>query len=71
MYRDWPTPGAHPAMLDDAHIRFFEGQEKVCVEDQFGSGETLFARKFSDDRLELLRRIDDMIDRKEKRRTSR
>lgn len=70
LYRDWPIPGAHPAMLNDAHITFFEQQEKVWVEDQFGSGEALFARKFSDDRLDLVQRIDDMIDRKEKRRTS-
>jgi hypothetical protein len=48
----------------------FEQQEKVCVEDQFGSGEVLFARKFSDDRLDLLQRIDDMIDRKEKHQIS-
>jgi Core-2/I-Branching enzyme len=66
VYRDWPIPGAHPEMLTDEHITFFEQQEKVWVEDQFGSGEALFARKFSDDRLDLLQRIDDMIDRKDK-----
>ena len=54
VYRDWPIPGAHPDMLNDAHITFFEQQEKVWVEDQFGSGEVLFARKFSDDRLDLV-----------------
>jgi len=69
LYRDWPIPGAHPAMLNEAHVTFFERQERVWIEDQFGSGEALFARKFSDDRLDLLQRIDDMIDRKEKRRT--
>jgi hypothetical protein len=67
VYRDWPVPGAHPAMLTDAHITFFEEHEQVWLEDQFGSGEALFARKFSDERLDLLDRIDDMIDRKEKR----
>lgn len=70
LYRDWPVPGAHPDMLTDAHITFFEQQEKVCVEDQFGSGEVLFARKFSDDRLDLLQRIDQMMVRKGKRRAS-
>jgi hypothetical protein len=70
LYRDWPIPGAHPAMLDDAHVTFFEQQDKVCVDDQFGSGEVLFARKFSDDRPDLLQRIDDMIDRKEETRAS-
>ena len=70
LYRDWPVSDAHPAMLNDAHIRFFEQKQEVWVEDQFGSGEALFARKFSDDRPDLLQRIDDMIDRKEKRRKS-
>jgi hypothetical protein len=65
LYRDWPVPGHHPAMLGDAHIRFFEEQEKVWVDDQFGPGEVLFARKFSDDNLGLLERIDVMIERKE------
>ena len=63
LYRDWRVPGDHPAMLTDAHIRFFEEQEKVWVEDQFGSGEVLFARKFSDDNLDLVERIDAMIKR--------
>jgi hypothetical protein len=69
LYTDWPRPD-HPSMLNDAHITSFEQQEKVWVEDQFGSGEVLFVRKFSDDSLDLLQRIDDMIDRKEERRTS-
>jgi hypothetical protein len=56
-------------MFNDAHITFFEQQQKVWVEDQSGSGEALFARKFSDERLDLLDRIDAMIDRKERRGT--
>ncbi|MGA2207949.1 MAG: beta-1,6-N-acetylglucosaminyltransferase [Terracidiphilus sp.] len=66
LYRDWPKPGDHPDMLSDTHITFFEEREEVWVEDQFGTGEVLFARKFSDDRLDLLDRIDAMIERKEK-----
>jgi hypothetical protein len=64
LYRDWPTPGHHPAMLNDKHLRFFESQDKVLVEDEWGSGEVLFARKFSDDNLGLVDRIDEMIRRK-------
>ncbi len=71
VYADWSTSvGDHPAMLNEEHVKFFEAQEKVWVEDEWGSGEMLFARKFSDDSLDLLQRIDDMIDRKEKCRTS-
>lgn len=65
LYRDWPHGGHHPMTLGDEHIRFFEEQEKVWVEDQFGSGEVLFARKFSDDTLGLVDRIDEMIERTE------
>lgn len=71
VYTDWTgSIGDHPAMLNEEHVRFFEAQEKVWVEDEWGSGEMLFARKFSDDSLDLLQRIDDMIDRKEKCRTA-
>jgi Core-2/I-Branching enzyme len=65
LYRDWPVPGHHPAMLSDAHITFFEERDKVWVDDQFGPGEVLYARKFSDDNPELPERIDVMIERKE------
>jgi hypothetical protein len=70
VYADWSTLGSHPAMLNEEHLRFFAAQEKVWVEDEWGSGEMLFARKFSDDRLDLLQQIDEMIERKEKCRTS-
>jgi hypothetical protein len=71
VYTDWSRSiGDHPAMLNEEHVKFFEAQEKVWVEDEWGAGEMLFARKFSDDSLDLLQRIDDMIDRKEKCRTA-
>lgn len=65
LYRDWSKPGAHPETLTEKHIEYFELQDAVCAEDQFGTGEKLFARKFSDDQLELIDRIDEMIERKE------
>jgi hypothetical protein len=65
LYEDWSTPGGHPAMISDQHVAFFEAQDSVRVNDAFGNGELLFARKFSDDDLALLQRIDDMIERKE------
>jgi core-2/I-Branching enzyme len=65
VYADWPTPGAHPAMLDDKHLRFFEAHEKVWIDDEWGSGEMLFARKFSDDDLHLVERTEEMIRKKD------
>jgi hypothetical protein len=66
VYADWSASrGDHPAMLNDGHLRFFEAREKVWVEDEWGAGEMLFARKLSDDRLDLAERIDEMIKRRE------
>jgi hypothetical protein len=69
-YRDWSIPGDHPVMLNEGHIKFFEENTAVWVEDQFGSGEALFARKFSDEKIELVERIDKMIERKEESRAA-
>ncbi len=65
VYLDWPKNGNHPAMLSDFHVRNFELQERVLVDNEWGLGEMLFARKLSDGRLDLLDRIDEMIRRKE------
>lgn len=66
VYEDWSAQGAHPAMINGQHVASFESTEKVHIDDVYGSGELLFARKFSDDFLNLLGPIDDMIRRKEK-----
>lgn len=65
LYRYWPAPGPHPAVLTSQDVAFFEKEEKVLLDDQFGTGEVLFARKFSDDDLELIDRVDAMIERKD------
>lgn len=65
LYTDWPELGNHPNEIGEKNLTFFEGQEKVWTEDQFGAGEALFARKFSDNRLDLLDRMDEMIRGKE------
>lgn len=61
LYEDWPPSGAlGPAMITGRHVTSFEAQEKIYVEDVYGRREVLFARKFSDDNLDLLERIDEM-----------
>ena len=65
-FADWSSRGPHPAMINDQHVAFFETQKEVLVDDVWGAGEVLFARKFSEGRLDLVRRIDEMIMRKEK-----
>jgi len=66
LYEDWPLASAHPRMITAKHIALFEAQEKFYIEDVYGRREAMFARKFSDDNLDLLERIDVMIKRKEK-----
>jgi hypothetical protein len=64
-FLDWRNGGNHPRMLSSEHVVFFEAHEKVWLNDEWGSGEALFARKFSDDQLDLVDRIDEMIKTKE------
>lgn len=66
VYEDWSLRGSRPAMIDEHHLALFEAQEEVSLNDVYGTGEALFARKFSDDSLHLVARIDDMTMRKEK-----
>jgi len=66
LYEDWRIPGGHPAMITGQHVAFFEAQEIVCVNDFYGRGELLFARKFSDQTLNLIDRVDEMIRRGER-----
>jgi Core-2/I-Branching enzyme len=64
VYEDWSVAGSHPALISDKHIAFFESNKEVF--DLYeGPSELLFARKFSDDALELLSRIDQMVARKD------
>jgi len=65
VYEDWSAEGAHPAPISERHVAFFQQQNEVRVHDIYGEGETLFARKFSDANLGLVRQIEEMIRRKE------
>jgi Core-2/I-Branching enzyme len=67
LYDRWSRPGPHPSMITDADVARFRAHDKVWVEDMYGSGEALFARKFSDERLDLVGQIDEMIREKEGR----
>ncbi|MBZ5581658.1 MAG: beta-1,6-N-acetylglucosaminyltransferase [Acidobacteriia bacterium] len=60
LYEDWSAGGAHPAYIDLHHLRRFEVGRGVYLSDVYGSGEMLFARKFSDESLSLLVRMDEI-----------
>jgi Core-2/I-Branching enzyme len=67
VYEDWPVEGprSHPKMITAKHIDLFESQEEVASPDVHGRGEMLFARKFSDDDLHLVERVERMIRKKD------
>lgn len=67
VYEDWPTEGPrhHPKMIDAEHVDSFESEDEVSPPDVHGPGEMLFARKFSDDDLPLVERVEEMIRKKE------
>jgi Core-2/I-Branching enzyme len=67
VYEDWPveSPRSHPKMITAKHIDSFESQDEVAAPDVHGPGEMLFARKFSDDDLHLVERLEQMIRKKD------
>jgi hypothetical protein len=76
LFEDWTWPGGDPRQavrgrlpqnLTSRHVAFFEAQEKIRLDDCYGRREAFFARKFSDDKLDLVDRLDAMIMRKEER----
>lgn len=66
VFEDWRSPAAHPEMINTEHLEYFESQNKVAPRDGHGPGELLFARKFSDEEIQLADRVVAMIARKEK-----
>lgn len=64
IYEDWSASAASPAMLTASHVALFESSDVIYGNDVYGSGELLFARKFSDENIELVERIDEMIARR-------
>lgn len=67
VYEEWPTSGPRhgPKVLTAKNVEFFESRNEVSVEDLHGPGELLFARKLSDENLDLVDRIAKMIQVKE------
>ena len=61
MYTDWTGGGAHPAYLTEKHIDLFKATPSITLDDIYGAGEILFARKFSDEAEEIVRQLDQLI----------
>jgi len=64
-YTDWSGGGVHPSYIDESHVSYFEGCDRVTAAGVYGEGEMLFARKFREGSGALLDRMDAMIRRKD------
>jgi hypothetical protein len=64
VFDDWSAGGVHPAEINQQHLAWFESQQEVTLQDSFGTGEVLFARKFSDASAAVTDRVDRMVQAK-------
>jgi Core-2/I-Branching enzyme len=65
VFTDWPRGGNHPLELTEKHLNAFESCDVVVIDDEWGVSEALVARKFSDENLGLIDRLDSIIERKD------
>jgi hypothetical protein len=65
MFDDWSAGGRHPEIITEAHLELFEKTDEVTLEDAFGPGELLYARKFTDESAAIVSRLDELIARKD------
>lgn len=67
VYADWSlSEGHHPQEINQYHLDLFRATREFVVEDEWGKGEMLFARKFSDKHLHVVDQVDEMIRRKDR-----
>jgi hypothetical protein len=69
-YTDWSAGGASPAWLGEEHIELFGSTPRLIVNDVYGSGEVLFARKFSDRTGHLVDQLDRVLEARAAKPTS-
>lgn len=65
VYQAWTlsSSGEQRHQINSEHVSLFTARQQFIVNDEWWTGEILFARKFSDDRLEVVDQIDEMIKR--------
>jgi hypothetical protein len=70
-YTDWSSGGSSPAYITEQHLGFFTSSSPIIMDDAYGVGEVLFARKFSDQAEDIVAQIDQLIREREDRLTKR
>ena len=66
-FEDWSAAGSHPALIGAGHLARFKARPQILVDDVYGAGEVLFARKFSDNSLEIIQQLDEIADQDERK----
>ncbi len=61
-YADWTAGGASPALISERHLDSFSPARRARSGVGEGSGEALFARKFSDESTEIAERLRELIE---------
>jgi hypothetical protein len=64
-YTDWNKGGGSPAYITEDHIALFRAQSPLTLDDVYGRGEALFARKFRNNSALLVSMLDALIQRRE------
>lgn len=64
-YANWEAGGANPSLISEKDLKLFKVAGPIIMSDVYGTGEILFARKFSDDAEEMVAKIDQIIREKE------
>jgi hypothetical protein len=65
VYADWSARGSHPAYITERHLAVFQSTSLFASDAVFGSGEMLFARKFSDESESLVAMLENQIRERE------
>lgn len=68
-YADWSAHGSSPANLCERHLDFFRSDWPLLLDDDYGRGEALFARKFSDLRPDIAAGVDQIVREREHNHT--
>src|SRR5690606_18573388 len=64
-FTDWSGGSRSPAWLDESHVARFRASREFLLDDPYGRGEALFARKCPDPSDEVVAALDAMIAEKD------
>lgn len=56
-FTKWEPRSSSPAWLDREHVQYFRANKEIVLDDAYGRGPALFARKFKDDSAGLIQEI--------------